>query len=62
MTKVKKKVRAIKRLERMIIPRWGLPADIVGAAIFLMSNESSYITGTDIVVDGGWSIKEFSYA
>ena len=46
-----------KRLERMIIPRWGLPADIVGAAIFLMSNESSYITGTDIVVDGGWSIK-----
>ena len=41
----------------MIIPRWGSPNDIVGAAIFLLSKQSSYITGTDIIIDGGWSIK-----
>ena len=46
-----------ERLKRMIIPRWGLPSDLVGASIFLLSKESSYITGTDIVIDGGWSIK-----
>ena len=59
MTKKNKKnsLNFRKKLERMIIPRWGLPSDIVGAAIFLLSDESSYITGSDIVIDGGWSIK-----
>jgi NAD(P)-dependent dehydrogenase (short-subunit alcohol dehydrogenase family) len=43
-----------KREDRMILNRWGSPTDLVGPAIFLLSNASSYITGTDIVVDGGW--------
>lgn len=46
-----------ERLARMIIKRWGEPADIVGAAVFLISDASQYITGTDIVIDGGWSAK-----
>ena len=37
-----------KRLDRMMLNRWGTQEDIVGAAIFLMSDASSYITGTDI--------------
>ena len=41
----------------MIIPRWGKPSDISGAVIFLLSDDSSYITGSEIVIDGGWSIK-----
>ena len=41
----------------MIIQRWGKPSDLVGATIFLLSDESSYITGTEIKVDGGWSVK-----
>ncbi len=45
------------RLDRMMIQRWGQASDIVGAAIFLSSNASSYITGSDIVVDGGWTAK-----
>jgi NAD(P)-dependent dehydrogenase (short-subunit alcohol dehydrogenase family) len=37
--------------------RWGKPDDLVGAAKFLISEDSLYVTGTDLVVDGGWTIK-----
>ncbi len=47
----------IQRENRMLIKRWGETKDLVGAAIFLASDASSYITGTDLYVDGGWSIK-----
>jgi NAD(P)-dependent dehydrogenase (short-subunit alcohol dehydrogenase family) len=46
-----------ERLKRMIIPRWGETEDIVGAAIYLASDASSYVTGIDLVVDGGWTAK-----
>ena len=46
-----------ERLNRMMLNRWGTKEDIVGVAIFLMSDASSYITGTDIFVDGGWTSK-----
>ena len=46
-----------KRLDRMMLNRWGTPEDIVGATIFLISDASSYITGSDIYVDGGWVAK-----
>lgn len=45
------------RVARMIIPRYGEPEDVVGAAIFLASPASSYVTGTDLFVDGGWTAK-----
>jgi NAD(P)-dependent dehydrogenase (short-subunit alcohol dehydrogenase family) len=35
------------------IPRSGMPADIAGAALFLASDDSSFINGHDLVVDGG---------
>ena len=35
--------------------RWGLPSDVADVCLFLCSNESRYITGQDISVDGGWS-------
>ena len=46
-----------ERRSRTAMGRWGKPEDLVGAAKFLISEESSYVTGTDLVVDGGWAIK-----
>lgn len=36
--------------------RWGRPDDIVGAALFLASNASAFITGICLPVDGGYSV------
>ena len=46
-----------KRKDRTILNRWGNPSDIVGAAIFLSTEASIYMTGSEIVVDGGWLAK-----
>jgi NAD(P)-dependent dehydrogenase (short-subunit alcohol dehydrogenase family) len=35
--------------------RYGLPQDLIGAALFLASEASDFITGQTIFVDGGWN-------
>ena len=45
------------RMRRTILGRWGEPEDLAGAAIFLASKASAYVTGQEILVDGGWSVK-----
>jgi 2-dehydro-3-deoxy-D-gluconate 5-dehydrogenase len=41
-------------LERIPAGRWGEPQDLAGAALFLASPASDYVTGTVLTVDGGW--------
>ena len=45
------------RCHNSMLNRWAKPKEMVGPAIFLASNASSFITGTDIWVDGGWLSK-----
>jgi NAD(P)-dependent dehydrogenase (short-subunit alcohol dehydrogenase family) len=42
------------RSARTMLSRWGEPEDFVGPCQFLLSDASSYITGIDLPVDGGW--------
>jgi 2-deoxy-D-gluconate 3-dehydrogenase len=41
-------------LERIPAARWGLPADLSGATVFLASHASDYVSGIILPVDGGW--------
>ena len=41
-------------LERIPEGRWGDPADIGGAAVFLSSSAADYVQGHILAVDGGW--------
>jgi 2-deoxy-D-gluconate 3-dehydrogenase len=43
-------------LSRTPMGRWGLPADLAGAAIFLASGASDFLTGVALPVDGGYSV------
>ena len=45
--------------DRTMLARWGESEDLVGTCLFLASEASSYITGSDIMVDGGMVNKGF---
>jgi NAD(P)-dependent dehydrogenase (short-subunit alcohol dehydrogenase family) len=40
---------------RIPVGRFGLPEEVVGAVLFLASDAASYVTGSTISVDGGWT-------
>tara|TARA_Y100001933_G_C18834689_1_gene494959 strand:+ start:96 stop:866 length:771 start_codon:yes stop_codon:yes gene_type:complete len=45
------------RASKTFLKRWGYPSELGGLVCFLASNISSYITGQEIYIDGGWSKK-----
>jgi len=46
--------RAPAILSRIPAGRWGTPEDMKGAAVYLASSASDYVSGTLLTVDGGW--------
>ena len=43
--------------DRTAAGRWGMPDELAGAAVFLASAASDFVTGVSLPVDGGYSIK-----
>jgi NAD(P)-dependent dehydrogenase (short-subunit alcohol dehydrogenase family) len=43
-------------LPRVPVRRWGRPEDLAGIAVYLASDAAAYQTGSQVVVDGGYSI------
>ena len=48
----------IEAIRKIVSGRIGVPEDLDAAVLYLLSDESKYVTGQVLAVDGGWSVTE----
>ncbi|MEO1997131.1 MAG: SDR family oxidoreductase, partial [Planctomycetaceae bacterium] len=46
-----------ERSARSMLGRWGDCRELLGPCLFLASEASSFVTASEVVVDGGWSAR-----
>lgn len=51
------KKKRYERSKNTILNKWGKKTDVLHAVNYLISNGSNYMTGADIIIDGGWLAK-----
>jgi len=44
--------------EKSALGRWSQPSELVGAVVFLVSDAASFVTGSLLYVDGGWTAQD----
>ena len=45
------------QIEMSVLGRTGKPEEVAYAALYLASDESSFVTGSNLVIDGGWTVR-----